>query len=276
MKLTVFLALVAGAAVAILFTVFPEWDLAITGWFWDKAAGHFYLAATPWGQWLRKAGNIIPWLFAGPAFAAILLKLIFPGGRMFMPARAAVFLALTMALAPGLLVNGILKENWGRPRPVHVETFGGKDVFNPWYAAGGACPTNCSFVSGEGALGFWMIAPATLVPAPYRGPALLAAAAFGTAAGGLRITFGGHFFTDVAFSAVLTILVIALARWLIFTRSGAPTDAWMEAFLGSCGRVLQMLALRLFRLARWSLRHLWRGLRGLIARIPLPRRGSGL
>lgn len=276
MKLTVFFALVAGAAIAILFTVFPEWDLAITGWFWDAAAGNFHLAATQWGQWLRKAGNIIPWLFAGPAFAAILLKLIFPGGRMFMPARAAVFLALTMALAPGLLVNGILKENWGRPRPVHVETFGGKDVFNPWYAAGGACPTNCSFVSGEGALGFWMIAPATLVPAPYRGPALLAAAAFGTAAGGLRITFGGHFFTDVAFSAVLTILVIALARWLIFTRRGAPTDARVEDFLGACGRGLHALVLRLLRLMRWTLRQAWRGLRTLVARFPLPRRGSGL
>ena len=276
MKLTVFFTLVAGAAVAILFTVFPQWDLAITGWFWDAANGGFALAATPWGGMLRKAGNIIPWLFAGPAFAAIILKLLFPHLSMFMPARAAVLLAATMALAPGLLVNGVLKENWGRPRPVHVETFGGKDVFNPWYSTNGTCPGNCSFVSGEGALGFWMIAPASLVPAPFKGPALVAAALFGATAGGLRIAFGGHFFTDVAFSGVLTILVIALVRFLLYDRRGAPNDAAMEAGIGRLGRALHALARHLWRAAVWTARAIWRGIAALARRLPLSRRGPGL
>ena len=276
MKLTIFFTLLVGAAVAILFTVFPQWDLTITGWFWDAAHGGFSLASSAWGGALRKAGNIIPWLFAGPAFAALILKLLFPRLPMFMPSRAALLLATTMALAPGLLVNGVLKENWGRPRPVHVDSFGGKDVFNPWYSTQGTCPGNCSFVSGEGALGFWMIAPASLVPAPFKGPALVAAALFGATAGGLRIAFGGHFFTDVVFSGVLTILIIALVRFLLYDRRGAPDDAAMEAGIGRVGRALHTLACQIGRAALWMLRASGRGLAALVRRLPLSRRGPGL
>jgi len=155
-----FFALVIGAAVAILFTVFPEWDLAITSLFWDASRRHFALAGVPWARTARSLGNYVPWAFAVPAFAAIVLKLLFPRRRMFMPARAAVLLALTMALGPGLVVNGILKQEWGRPRPVHVDDFGGKDAFKSWHETDGACPGNCSFVSGEGALGFVVNRPA--------------------------------------------------------------------------------------------------------------------
>lgn len=267
LKLAVFLALVIGAAVAILFSVFPQWDLAITATFWDAASGRFQVAGLDWSQAVRSAANFIPWLFAGPAFAAIILKLIFPERRMFMPARAAVLLAVTMALGPGLIVNGLLKEHWGRPRPVHLETFGGKDVFNPWYSYGGACPTNCSFVSGEGSLGFWLLAPASLLPPPYRGVAMVAAAGFGTLAGGLRIAFGGHFFTDVVFSAVLTVLLIALTRFLLYDRKAPPTDSSVEAGIARAGRALHALGR-----AGWQAGgRLWRK-----ARAHLPRRGSGL
>ncbi|MEP9375744.1 phosphatase PAP2 family protein [Aquabacter sp. CN5-332] len=266
-----FFALVTGTAVAILFTVFPEWDLAITAWFWDAGTRTFQLSGFEWSKAFRSAANIIPWIFAGPAFAAIILKLLFPGRPMFLPARAAVLLAVTMALGPGLIVNGLLKEHWGRPRPVHLETFGGKDVFNPWYSTEGKCPGNCSFVSGEGSLGFWLIAPASLVPPPYRGIAIGAAALFGATAGGLRIAFGGHFFTDVVFSAVLTILLIAVMRFLLFDRRHPPSDAAVERGVGQLGRALHALGRAVWRAMAWATRSTMRALRA-----HLPRRGSGL
>ncbi|MFG1398084.1 phosphatase PAP2 family protein [Roseixanthobacter pseudopolyaromaticivorans] len=271
-----FFALVTGAAVAILFTVFPRWDLAITGLFWDAGSRSFQVAASPIGKMLRSAGNIIPWLFAGPAFVAIILKLLFPGAPMFMPARAALFLALSMALAPGLLVNGVLKEHWGRPRPVHVETFGGKDVFSPWYSTDGTCPGNCSFVSGEGSLGFWMLAPASLAPAPLRPAAIGAALAFGAAAGGLRIAFGGHFFTDTVFSAVLTILVIVALRWLIYDRRRALSNAALEGGIGRLGFALNALMGALVRALWWVSRTAMRKITRALRALPLPWRRSGL
>lgn len=235
--------LVIGAAVAILFTVFPAWDVAITALFWDASHRYFPLAAQGWAQTARALGNYIPWAFAAPAFAALVLKFIFPRRRMFMSARAAVLLALTMALGPGLIVNGLLKQQWGRPRPVHVETFGGKAEFKPWYETDGTCPGNCSFVSGEGALGFWMVAPASLAPpGPLRAVALGAAVVFGAAAGGLRITFGGHFFTDVVFSGVLVVLLIVLARYWLYDRRGAPSDMVVELAIGRVGLKVQKAA----------------------------------
>lgn len=242
----VFFALVLGAAVAILFTVFPQWDMAISGLFWD-ARRHFSLAAAPWAQTARNLANWIPWAIAAPAFAAIVLKLIFPSGRMFMPARAAVLLALTMALGPGLLVNGILKQNWGRPRPVHVDSFGGRDSFKGWYETDGACVGNCSFVSGEGALGFWLVAPASLIPGTAGAVATVAAVTFGAVAGGLRIAFGGHFFTDVVFSGVLVVLVIAFTRLWLYDRARPPSDAAVEAGIGRIGLALHAAAARLWR-----------------------------
>lgn len=247
MKWVLFFALVVGAAVAILFTVFPQWDLAISSLFWNATRRNFGIAGMGWAGTVRDLANWIPWLFAGPAFAAIVLKLLFPQGRMFMPARAAVLLAFTMAMGPGVLVNGILKEHWGRPRPVHVDTFGGKDAFHPWYSTEGPCPRNCSFVSGEGALAFWLTAPASLVPGAAGAVAMLAAVSFGALAGGLRIAFGGHFFTDVVFSGVFVILIIVGTRLWLYDRVRSPTDAQVEDAIGRAGAALHGGALRIGR-----------------------------
>lgn len=275
MRPVVFLALVIGSAVAILFTVFPQWDLAISAHFWDVGRRAFTLAGAPWAKTARSLANWIPWLICAPAFVAIVLKLLFPWGRMFMSARAAVLLAATMALGPGLVVNGILKEEWGRPRPVHVEEFGGKDTYRPWFATDGACPGNCSFVSGEGALGFWLTAPASLVPGPLGAVAMTAAVAFAATAGGLRIAFGGHFFTDVVFSGVVVVLIVVAMRYLIYDRKGAPTDFRMEHAIGRLGYGLHALVGGMARALAARARRAWMSLRALAAR-HLPGRRAGL
>ncbi|MEP9350968.1 phosphatase PAP2 family protein [Xanthobacter sp. KR7-225] len=275
MRPVVFFALVVGAAVAILFTVFPQWDLAISERFWDVGRRAFTLAGAPWARSARTLANWIPWLFAAPAFVAIVLKLLFPWGRMFMSARAAVFLAATMALGPGLVVNGILKEEWGRPRPVHVEAFGGKDAYQPWFRTDGTCPGNCSFVSGEGALGFWLTAPASLVPGAAGAAAMVAAVAFAATAGGLRIAFGGHFFTDVVFSGVIVVLIVVGMRLLLYDRKGAPTDFRVEHAIGRLGYALHAMVRGVARALARLARSTFVALRGLIGR-HLPGRGAGL
>ena len=47
---------------------------------------------------------------------------------MMMTARAILFLTTTLALAPGLVTNIILKDNWSRPRPIDVIQFGGEEL----------------------------------------------------------------------------------------------------------------------------------------------------
>lgn len=218
--------------------------------FWHPQGG-FMLALHPWAKILRTFGHVIPWITVAPAFVVIVLKFLFPHLRMFMPARAAVLLALTMMVGPGLLVNGVFKSEWGRPRPVHVEEFGGKLTYVPWYDTNGDCPSNCSFVSGEGALSFWMVAPASLVPpGPLRVLALAAAVGFGTIIGGLRIGFGGHFFSDVVLSGVLVVAIIALTRYCLYDRSNSPSDAQVERAIGRAGFATRKAFLNLWRRLR--------------------------
>ena len=134
--------------------------------------------------------------------------------------RSIVFLIATLAIGSGLIVNLGLKDHAHRPRPVHLVEFGGEMQFRPWYRFDGDCETNCSFVSGEAASAFWMVAPAMLVPPPWRAAAVVGALAFGVGASGLRLAFGGHFPSDVLLGGLISLLVIFAARRLIWPNGG--------------------------------------------------------
>ncbi len=132
-----------------------------------------------------------------------------------------IFLIATIAIGPGLIVNLGLKDHWHRPRPSQTQEFNGPSPFRPWYEDDGACKKNCSFVSGEAATGFWMVAPASVLPPPWRGPAIVAAFAFGVGASLLRMAFGGHYLSDVLLGGLVTLIVIEIARRLLWPRRDA-------------------------------------------------------
>lgn len=132
------------------------------------------------------------------------------------PARAAVFLTTAFILGPGLLVNGLLKPNWGRPRPGNVIEFGGALPYVDWWNPGGACPSNCSFVSGEAAAAAWLFGPAMLVPAPWRPLAVGATAAFFVFTSALRIAGGAHFLTDVLLGGLASVMVLLALRAMFY------------------------------------------------------------
>ncbi len=210
------LALAIAVVVGVLFGVDPRLDLAISAFFFDPHAGLFVVNAQPWVNHTRDAARYLIALIVAPAFLALVGKVLLPRRRMLVGGRAALLLIATLALGPGLLTNGILKDHWGRSRPIDVKVLGGTDRFTPWWDPDGDCPTNCSFVAGEASGAFWTLAPAALAPPQWRAAAYAGALAFGTAIGLLRIAGGGHFFTDVVFAGVFTFLLIWLAHGLIF------------------------------------------------------------
>jgi hypothetical protein len=57
-----------------------------------------------------------------------------------------------LAGTSGLLVNGVLKEHWGRPRTIDVAQFGGIEHFVAWWDPRGDCPKNCSIHVAASAL----------------------------------------------------------------------------------------------------------------------------
>lgn len=233
-----FTALALGAIVAILFTLFPQWDIAIAQLFWDPATERFPYASRALPNILRNLADWLVWLILLASGGALLLKLVFPRREMLMRPTIALFLLVSYALAPGLITNGILKPVWSRARPVAVEQFGGHKHFTPWWKPGGDCERNCSFVSGDASSLTWLLAPASAAPPAIRPVALAAAALIGVGLSGMRVVFGRHFFTDVVFGGVVTLLVIVLCRRLIFRLD----DARIEAALESAGLKLRSLA----------------------------------
>jgi lipid A 4'-phosphatase len=209
-------ALVFAAVVGLLFGFFPQLDLDIASLFYDPGTKNFPLGKSSALRYLREAAVWIQVLLIAPSVIALLIKLVMPRAKPWMSARAATFLIATLALAPGLVVNVLLKNHWDRPRPVAVTEFGGSERFVPWWDPRGQCRKNCSFVSGETSSAFWTLAPAVLAPAPWRFLAYTSAIAFGVGMGVVRMAMGGHFFTDVVFAGLFTFMIIVLAYRLIY------------------------------------------------------------
>lgn len=208
------LGAVFGAAV-LLFRGWPGIDLAVSGLFHDPA-GAAWAGSAPAVQALRD----LFWMateVAVAVFAVLFVLSLLRRGRAAVPARVWGFAFSAMALGPGLLVNGILKQHWHRPRPRAVVEFGGDMTFTPAWTMAGDCLGNCSFVSGETAgaitlaLVLWLIAARRAAGGLRLAlGALLGLAAL--AAGGLRVAGGGHFLSDVVFAWLLC-GALTLALW---------------------------------------------------------------
>jgi lipid A 4'-phosphatase len=223
-------ALLVGFCVGVVFGVYPQFDIAISRQFFDETMRVFPAVYSLLARHMRDVFNWTTALLVAPSFVALIVKIVLPRRRMFMSARAAIFLIATLALAPGVMANLVLKENWNRPRPNEVMQFDGPDKFVPWWDPRGTCEKNCSFVAGEGAGAFWAFAPASLAPPAWRPAAYTGAILFGLAAGGLRVSGGAHFFSDVMFSGVFTFLIVWLMHGLIYRwRRTRITDEQVEA-----------------------------------------------
>ena len=227
-----YIALAIGLVMAVVFSLWPQLDLKITSFFYNAQTKTFPVSSITWAKFAREAAMWVTWALVLPAIVAFVVKLAWPVRPLLMSGRKMAFLLITILLSAIVLNNMIFKSYWGRPRPVAVTEFNGKLDFKPWWDPSGKCPHICSFFSGEGGTAFWTYAPAALAPPQWRAAAFVAATAFGIFTGGLRITFGGHFMTDVITSGVVSYLVAWLAYAMIFrwpsTRiTDWDVDAWL-------------------------------------------------
>jgi len=234
------IALVFAVVAGVTFGLYPELDLRIARHFYvieDANHNTFALRIYPPLMRVRDLGLWIGTFLVAPAVAALVIKLVLPRRKLLVPGRAVIFLIATMALAPGLLVNVVLKDHFGRPRPIDVEQFGGNQHFVAWWDPRGDCPANCAFVSGDVAGAFWTIAPAALAPPQWRAIAYGSALVLGAGMAAVRVMAGAHFPSDVIFAGVFTFLIVWVAYALIYRwRRTCLSDANVE-------QVLERLAL---------------------------------
>jgi lipid A 4'-phosphatase len=189
-------AILAGfAAAALLLVAFPAADLAISRLFYDRG---FYMANERWALFLHAS---VSWFVIG-TLVAITATYAFnrlTGRRLWgMGGRKAAYLLLVLALGGGFMVNGILKDGFGRARPREITEFGGASRFTPAFVVSSACSRNCSFSSGDSAGAFFGLA-FTFV-ARRRRAATAAAVGYGVLVSAARVVAGAHFLSDTVVS----------------------------------------------------------------------------
>ena len=174
-----------------------------SGWPWDS---HWFIQLLyRYGTW----PSIILVSVAGAAWIGSVFYVRLQSNR-----NLALFVALSIALGPGLLVNGIFKEYYGRPRPREVIEFGGKrefaPVWEPHIGAGGK-----SFPSGHASMGFFWLTFAIYYSERNRRLAaafVIVALVHGGCMGFGRVVQGGHWFSDVIWAAGMDYL----AAWFLY------------------------------------------------------------
>lgn len=128
------------------------------------------------------------------------------------------YLLLVLALGPGLMVNEVFKNQFGRARPEKVEAFGGASRFTPPFVPAKECEKNCSFVSGHASLGFYILSFG-YVDTRRRRRWLAAGIVLGGIAGLSRVIQGAHFLSDVIF-AFFAVFLTAVVVFHVFRRLG--------------------------------------------------------
>ena len=197
--------LAAFACTHLVFAVWPVIDLRASALFFDGAG--FPLARSEALHLLRHAiwaGAVVVALGSLAAWVAWIAL----GSRARVAPRALAYPAALAVLGPGLLVNGLLKEHWGRARPADIREFGGADPFTPPFQMAGPCSGNCSFVSGEGAGAVALALGLGALTTSGRARMGLAAAA--VLASALRVATGRHYLSDVVFGAFLMVFAALL------------------------------------------------------------------
>ena len=131
--------------------------------------------------------------------------------------RPFLVIILTVILGPGLVVNGILKEHWGRPRPADLQQFGATEHYRHFWNPGGrGCGK--SFVCGHCAIAFSTCSVVALYPIhPVVASAgLVTGIVYGVLMSLARISQGGHFSTDAVWSATIVLSLIAFLYYFVF------------------------------------------------------------
>ncbi len=209
-----FTILVSGTIIAFLTDI----DIEISRYFFHPDSNLKFDTTHPLvvfgNQWGPKISMSIALL------ALIGLTISFANPRFIKFRAVFYFIALCYLLGPTLIVNGVLKETWNRPRPREIIEFNGNNKFVKVLIPGPREFHGKSFPSGHGSAGFVLLLFYFLFKRRSKSLAvatLLLALAFGTYLSVVRIASGAHFFSDNvwAFGICWFVAYFLYYRWYL-------------------------------------------------------------
>lgn len=199
--------------ITVLFRI-SEWDIQIQSFFYRSETGWFLKDVQPW-NWIYKYSNL-PALFIAIG-SLIIFALSFNFLKFYKYRLISLFLVLVMIIGPGILINSILKGNWGRPRPRNIKEFDGKHHYEEILEID-KTSSGKSFPCGHCSMGFYLMALFFLLRKKKKllaGFTLIFGILFGSFIGLARIIQGGHFASDTLWSSLLVYLSAAAIYYLM-------------------------------------------------------------
>jgi lipid A 4'-phosphatase len=228
----------------LVFLLFPGLDVWCSGLFYDPGNG-FPMSRLGVFTGLRAFGNGLTWLTAVGLVITLVVKLALPWRPSLVAPRDALFILSTLAIGPGLIVNLVLKDHWGRPRPWRVDLFGGDQPFVGVWRITDYCTSNCSFVSGEASSAIWLLTTLVLVPPHWRASMTRILLVLIALLSLDRIGMGGHFLSDVFLAWWIMLAVIVFVyRALYLDPPLALSPDRLEDAMTRAGNAIRRLIVR--------------------------------
>jgi len=196
---------------SLLLVAFPKIDILISGMFFDHG---FHLAGQSWPRFVHDSVGGFIVVSMASILGAYAFNRLWKRNVFGIDGKRVLYLFLVLILGAGLIVNVILKDNFGRVRPRDVEEFGGSRHFTPAFVIASGCKSNCSFSSGDAAGAFFSLALSLALT--RRRTITAAAVGFGVVVSFSRIAIGAHFLSDTVVSFFVMLIVADALHFYMF------------------------------------------------------------
>lgn len=196
---------------SLLFILFPQIDLSIAELFYDGKS--FALNGTLFEKFFYYSVKPIIFAFVISTLLIFIYNYFRKKNILNVNAKTLLYVFLVLSIAPGLIVNFTLKENWGRARPAQIKQFGGDKEFTPAFIVSNQ--NGFSFSSGHTAAAFSLMGFALLAKRRQKFWIYLTMF-YGILVSIARMAAGGHFLSDVITSFFIVWIATHIFYKLIF------------------------------------------------------------
>ena len=201
---------------SLLFISFPQIDIFISSPFYD--GNSFYLKGTLFERLFYKSVPVLLVAFTLGTLLIFIYNKIKKQTVLNIDGKIVFYILLVLSVAPGLIVNTTLKDNWGRARPAQIKEFGGYKTFTPAFIL--SDQHGHSFSSGHTSAAFAFVGFALLARKRRRFWMTLAIS-YGILVSFARLIAGGHFFSDIMTSFFIVWIVTHMLYRVIFKKDSS-------------------------------------------------------